>query len=200
MVGEVLNLYAGNKVVTADDDDVNINFAPTNFTIIDPAEIMQCRDLIEGRIVLFGAMTDEMDMHYTPLGKIAGVELLAYATQTLLENRQIIKPGWFLHGVISLILVILTNILQIVYLGWTSKSKSPMVYHVMGSTYVLGIVTFLWIALIMWFTFLCFCLYNVNIEVGWSIAAMAFLSTSRSFYAACEDYYRLWMERKQKKA
>ena len=199
LVGEVVNLYAGTEVVTAADDDVNINFAPTRFTVIDPAEILACRDMIEGRIVLFGTMTDETDMHYTPLGKMAGVELLAYATQTLLEDRQIIKPGWFLHGLISLILVMLTNMLQLVYLGWTTRSKNPMVYHVLGSTYVLGVVTFLWIALIMWVTFLCFSLYDLNIEIGWSLAAMAFLATSRSFYAACEDYFRLWKERKQKK-
>ena len=89
--------------------------------------------------------------------------------------------------------------LQLVYLRWTSGSKSPLVFHVMGSAYVLGVVTFLWIAMIMWVTFLCFNLYNVSVELGWPIAAMAFLATSRSFYAACEDYYKLWKQRKPKK-
>lgn len=199
LVGELINTYAGKVVMTPEKKDVNINFTPTVFTVIDPAEIMQCRDLIEGRIVLFGSMTDETDMHYTPLGKIAGVELLAYATQTLLENRQIIKPSLFLYALISLILVSLTNMLQVVYLHWTAQSRDPMIYHVMGSTYVLSVLTFLWIAVIMWAAFIGFSLYNLSIELGWPIAAMAFLATSRSFYAACEDYYRLW-KRKYKKA
>ena len=70
-----------------------------------------------------------------------------------------------------------------------------MVYHVMGSAYVLGLVTFFWIALVMWAPFLLFSLYNLKLELGWAIAAMAFLATSRSFYAACEDYYRLWADK-----
>ena len=201
LVGEVMNLYAGYEVITAENDEVNINFAPTNFIVLDPAEIQQSRDLIEGRIVLFGSMTDELDMHYTPLGKMPGVKLLAYATQTLLEHKQIKTPGWFLHGLISLIFVMLTNLLQLTYLRWTTRSTNPLIYHVMGSAYMLGMMTFMWIAVIIWVTFLCFSLYNVNIEIKWSIAAMAFLATSRSFYAACREYYIVWkVRRKQQKA
>ena len=199
LVGEIVNLYAGTEVITAWDNDVNINFAPTHFTLLEPLEIQQYKHLIEGRIVLFGAMADETDMHYTPIGKMAGVELLAYATQTLLEDRQIKEPPFWLQVVMAVLLVMLTNVLQLVYLRWTSGSKSPLVFHVMGSAYVLGVVTFLWIAMIMWVTFLCFNLYNVSVELGWPIAAMAFLATSRSFYAACEDYYKLWKQRKPKK-
>ena len=199
LVGEIVNIYAGTEVVTAEDNDVSINFAPTHFTLVEPSEILQHRNLIEGRIVLFGALADETDMHYTPIGKMAGVELLAYATQTLLEDRQIIEPPLWLQVIIAILLVVLTNMLQLAYLKWTTNSKSPLVYHVMGSAYVLGVVTFLWIALIMWVTFLCFCLYNVSVELGWPIAAMAFLATSRSFYAACEEYYKLWKQRKPKK-
>jgi CHASE2 domain-containing sensor protein len=196
LVGEVVNIYVGDKLVRTDDDNVNIKFAPTNFTIIHPDSILQHRQEIEGRIVFFGSMAEETDMHYTPLGKIAGVELLAYATQTLLEHSQIIEPPMWMQVIIAILLVMLTNMMQLLYLGWTSRSKSPLVYHVMGSAYLLGLVTFMWIALIMWFTFLFFCMYNVSMEIGWSIAAMAFLATSRSFYAACEDYYKLWKERK----
>lgn len=197
LVGEVVNIYVGDKLVRTDDENVNIKFAPTNFTIIHPDSILQHRQEIEGRIVFFGSMAEETDMHYTPLGKIAGVELLAYATQTLLEHSQIIEPPMWMQVIIAILLVMLTNMMQLLYLGWTSRSKSPLVYHVMGSAYLLGLVTFMWIALIMWFTFLFFCMYNVSMEIGWSIAAMAFLATSRSFYAACEDYYKLWKERKQ---
>ena len=198
MVGEAVNLYAGEDVVTAMDEDVNINFSPTRFPIIDPAEISQFRDLIEGRIVFFGAMTDQKDMHYTPLGKLAGVELLAYSAQTLLEHSQVIRPGRLLHALISIVLVLLTNILQLLCLDWAENNESPILHHVMGSAYVLGVATFLWIAVVMWITFLLFNIYHLNIPIGWSLAAMAFLPTSRSFLAACEDYYTLW-KRKQMK-
>lgn len=198
LVGEIVNLYAKENVIKVSDDEVKINFAPTHFNVIDPSEITQNKELIEGRIVLFGTLTDETDMHYTPLGKMAGVQLLAYATHTLLESSQITEVPIWLQGIIAVMLVVLTNILQLAYIGWTLRSKNPFIHYVIGSGYVLGLVTFLWIALIMWISFLCFNLYNLSVETGWSIAAMAFLSTSRSFYAACEAYYKLWKERLKK--
>ena len=197
LVSEVVNFFAGTEVMKATDKDIKINFNPTHFTTIDPSEILQNREQIEGRIVLFGTLTDETDMHYTPLGKMAGVQLLAYATQTVLENEQIIELPFWLQIIVAILLVMLTNKLQVIYLGWTQRSKSPLIKHVVGSSYILGVVTFLWIALIMWVAFLCFSLYNVSIETGWPIAAIAFLATSRSFYTACEDYYKMWKERKQ---
>lgn len=195
-VGEVYNYYIGKKEVTPEDNDVKINFAPTNFTVINSSEILLKKEKIEGRLVFISSMTDERDMHYTPLGKMSGVMLNAYAIQTLFEKKQIIEPPMWLQVFLSVLLVTLTNLLQLTYLKWTSKNKSPMVYHVMGSAYVLGLITVLWIALVLWVTFLCFCLYKINLEIGWAIAAMAFLAISRSFYAACEDYYKLWRGQK----
>lgn len=196
-LGEVMNHYMGEEKVLKEDNDVKINFSPTRFTVINSSDILQHRQEIEGRLVLLGSMIDEKDMHYTPVGKMSGLKLNAYAIQTLLENKQVKVPPLWLQAIISVLLVFLTNLLHLTYLKWTSGSRSPLVYHVMGSAYVLGLVTFTWIVLIMWVTFLCFCLYNVSIEIGWAIAAMAFLATSRGFYAACEDYYKLWKERKR---
>lgn len=198
LVGEVVNIFAKKEVIKETDKDIKINFNPTHFPSIDPTEIIQNRELIEGRIVLFGTLTDETDMHYTPLGKMAGVQLLAYATQTILENEQIIELPFWIQAIIAILLVMATNKLQLTYTNCTSKSKSPMIRYVLGSSYINGLITFLWIAVIMWIAFLCFSLYHVSIETGWSIAAMAFLSTSRSFYAACEAYYKLWKERLKK--
>ena len=196
LVGEVVNLYAKEEVVSTADKDININFHPTRFTKIYPSEILQKKAQIEGRIVLFGTLTDETDMHYTPLGKIAGVELLAYATQTILENGEIIEVPLWINVVIAILLVMLTNMLQQTYIRWKARNRSPLVHYVIGAVYELGLITFLWIALIMWVTFLCFCIYGISIETGWPIAAIAFLSTSRNFYTVCEAYYRLWKLKK----
>lgn len=194
LVGEVVNIYSGEEMTKAEDENVNIKFTPTNFTIISPDSILQHKKDIEGHIVFFGSMAEETDMHYTPLGKMAGVELLAYATQTLLEHSQIVKPSMWLQKLVAILLVTLTYILQLVYYSWTSNSKSPLIHHVMGSSYILGMVTFLWMALIMWINFLHFCMCNINFEIGWSMAAIAFLGTSHSFYAACEDCYHIWRQ------
>ena len=200
LVGEVVNIFAKKEVIKATGKDIKINFSPTHFATIDPTEVSQNKELIEGRIVLFGTLTDETDMHYTPLGKMSGVQLLAYATQTILENEQIKELPFWVQVITAILMVMATNKLQLTYTDWTSGSKSPLIRYVLGSSYINGLITFIWIAFIMWIAFLCFCLYNISIETGWPIAAMAFLSTSRSFYAACEAYYNIWKEGKQKKS
>lgn len=196
-VGELVNIYAKKEMMTADDDEVRINFAPTRFPVIAPTEILSSSEQIEGRIVLLGTMTDETDMHYTPVGKMAGVKLLAYAAQTVIEGRQMKELPHWLTVVCSLLLVMLTDALLLAYERWTSESKQLFVRHVLGSSYIRGVVTFLWIAFLVWLTFLSFGLYNIKIEIAWAIAAIAFLRTSRSFYETCEEYCLALKERKK---
>ena len=197
-VGELVNLYAGKEMMKADDDALKINFAPTEFLVIPPSEILASREEIEGRIVLFGTMTDENDMHYTPLGKMAGVKLLAYATQTVIEGSQVRKLPLWLLVICSLLWVMLTNAMQEAVIRLTSGSKHLFVRHIIGSVYVRGLITFLWVAFFVWAAFLCFSLYNISIEMAWAIAAIAFLATSRNFCAMCENYYLAIKERNKK--
>lgn len=197
-IGELMNMYAGFSFCKTSDTDININFSPTEFEVVSPADIESNRQILEGRIVLLGTMNDMSDTHYSPLGNIAGVELLAYGIQTLLEDSQVVTIPIAWSIVLAYLLVLLTNFLQLWYLDFTSNSTNPIVHHVMGSAYILGIVTFLWISVLMWVTFLLFCHYSVSVDLEWSIAAMAFLSTSRGFYTAMEEYYNMWINNKEK--
>lgn len=69
-------------------DDVNINFSPTYFHVLSPEEVISHPELIQDIIVLVGAMYEDADCHWTPIGKIAGVELLAYGVQSLLYGKE----------------------------------------------------------------------------------------------------------------
>lgn len=197
-VGELVNLYAGKEMVRVDDKALKINFSPTDFPVIQPSEIPDSREEIEGRIVLFGDTADETDMHYTPLGKMAGVKLLAYATQTVIEGSQVRKLPLWLQVIGSLLLVMLTNAMQEAFIRQTSGSKHLFVRHIVGSGYVRGLLTFLWVALFVWAAFICFCLYKLCLEMAWAIAAIAFLGTSRDFCSMCENYYLSIKERNKK--
>ena len=196
--GELVNIYAKREKVKAKKDDVRINFSPTHFPVVMPDEITASREQIEGRIVLFGTMTDEADMHYTPLGKMAGVNLLAYAVQTLTEGSRVKNvPRWLLV-IVSLLWVMLTSELQQALVRRTSDSKHLFVKFVVGSRYVIGLATFLWTAFFLWLAFLAFCLFNVGAEIVWTIATAAFLRTSHNFCTMCEDYCIALKEKNRK--
>lgn len=90
-IAQISNRYADRDLVKGRTDDININFSPTAFRVLQPEEVKAHPELIEGQIVLFGSVYEEVDMHWTPVGKIAGVELLAYSIQSLVEQKEIHK-------------------------------------------------------------------------------------------------------------
>jgi CHASE2 domain. len=73
-IKRVAEIYAGQELVPLEDKDLSINFSPKYYNIVSYDSINEYRDLIEDHLVLIGAMKEEGDMHYTPQGKIAGVE------------------------------------------------------------------------------------------------------------------------------
>lgn len=77
------------------DNEPIIRFDPTDFTCLTPDQLEP--DSIFDRIVLVGDMRGRNDSHLTPLGMMQGVELHAYAVQSILHyNRVIHAPVWLL--------------------------------------------------------------------------------------------------------
>ena len=168
-------------------DDVSINFTPTEFTVVQPDSILSHPELIKGKTVLFGAMKDETDMHYTPLGKMAGTELIAYAVQTLQDQSETkVMPRWLL-AVVSFLLVFLTEVGYVNYGTWAKARKRNVVRFVLSSSFTKSILVFLWLAFLGWAAFIVFFKIHVSVNLGWALSAMAFLSLARNFYDECAN-------------
>lgn len=77
------------------ENELLINYRNVNFPVVKWSEIAEKSELIDGHIVLIGTMTEEQDMHLTPLGKMPGLKLQAYSLLTLLEHKNIrTVPMW----------------------------------------------------------------------------------------------------------
>lgn len=181
-VATIVNQYAEKPVVTLDDDDLQINFSPISFPRLRYDAVISHPELIEGRIVLLGAMGEENDMHYTPVGKMAGVELMAYAAQTLLTQYEVKKVPTSLLAVISFFLVFLTQLLQDCYEKSIGKLKSSLFRSLLSSSVALGVITFIWMVLLMWFAFILFNMTSISLNLGWALSAIAFVDAARSFF------------------
>lgn len=93
------------KVAKSLDPNVNPSvrllqfIAPRNdFRTITFAELSQpdmARKLLKDRFILAGEVS-EQDSFQTPFGKKSGVVIHAYAIQSLLENRFVKRPSWWL--------------------------------------------------------------------------------------------------------
>ena len=137
-------------------------------------------------------------MHYTPLGKMAGVELLAYATQTMIEEKAVWKLPMPVHILLSIILVILSEYMIDTYKKWSAKHKSPVVRYFLGSYYVISIWQFLWISFLMWMVLICFTQWNLAMDIGWTVSAIAMLSMGRSLRDSIEGFLRESRKNKSK--
>jgi CHASE2 domain-containing sensor protein len=185
-VSVVVNKYTEKETVP-NDGDMSINFTPTHFQNIPYDSILYYQELIKDRIVLLGSTSEESDMHYTPLGKMAGVELLAYSINTLLNRQEIRKLPMFLSILISFLLVFLTQLLQDAYEKRIGKMRYPLLRTFLSSSVALGILTFFWMVIIMWIGFLLFTIGHLSLTLGWALSAIAFVDAARSFYDTCTE-------------
>lgn len=186
---QVAGLYANKDFAAEHPEELHINFTPTVFPSFQPKDVRKYKDAFKDKIVLFAALSQEEDFHWTPIGKIAGTELLAYSIQTVLDKKETRKASlWFLI-LISFGIALVAQILQQMYLDKMATYKNPFVRYIIGSAYVLNIITYLFIAIIIWISFIVFQKFNYSIDFVYGIGATAFLTTSRYMYVAIKDYY-----------
>ncbi len=187
-ITKVTEGYTGTAVKT-EDKDININYTPTEFTILSSDSILAHPELIVDRIVLFGAMKEENDMHYTPLGKIAGVELLGYAVNTMLQRKNIIEVSGIPMAIASFLLAWLV----ISFFLWEGKKvkdiKNTTVRIILSTGFINGIILFFWWALFMWIAFILFCQFNISFNVGWAYSAMVMRKTATEVYTECANLF-----------
>ncbi len=181
-VYEVAQSYTDGKLDSYRNNEVSINYKPTTFRKITPDSIAYHRDWIENQIVLYGALHELSDMHYTPLGAMSGVELLAYSIQTLLEHSEEKHPSGWVTAVVSFILVLLTYQGRKEYITWAKSRKNEWVSFFLTTTFVIGFLLFVWTGLLAFCGFILFMETNISFNLGWTMAAIPFLGGAGEFY------------------
>lgn len=187
---QLANHYADSVIIAINQhtDEIRINFTKTNFIVLNPDSIALHPDLIRDHIVLFGAVHADNDMHWTPIGQISGIELHAYALNTIIQNKEIRDVPFVLFCLISLVIIFLVQVLQSIYINRTRLSKNMFIKHVVGSAYILNILTFFFTSVFVIICFYVFDFFNISFNLGWALSAIAFLETSRSLYASIKEY------------
>ncbi len=182
-VNSVADTYAGAPLMPITVSDININFRPQVFPTLHASEVIANPDLIKDRIVCYGTMKEETDMHYCPLGKIPGVELLAYAVNTVVQHSSVrLLPLW-LTLLLSLVIVVLTEWMVVSYCRAVADRVDNDYWRTfMLSAIVVGFIKFLWMAILTYIGFMVFALWHVSVNLGWAFSAIAFLYTAEQFY------------------
>lgn len=173
--------YAGEEVMPLADKEIRINFSPMHFEVISYADVLSCRNLIEDRVVLLGAMKDEDDMHITPLGKMAGPELLAFGVETMLKHNKVWVAPISLIIFVSFLVTLMVVIIRLSYINF-AKKQHPLLRSFLTLELVISLVVFTTIAFIVWGGFILFCKYNVSVNLAYGIAATACIYNATNLY------------------
>ena len=186
-ITKVSAMYEGRQVKDVSKKTIKINYIPKRFRVVEADSISVHPEWIKDKLVLFGAMKDEYDMHYTPLGKMAGVELLGYSIETLLQKTEVEEVCGWLMIAISFLLVLLTQVVFSLYTSFARKRKNRVARFLMSATFMRSYLMFIWIALWMWVAFILFYLYDIWLDLGWALSAIAFLLLAQSIYDEIRD-------------
>ena len=165
-------------------DDRMINYVPTTFPVVRYDSIEQKADLIRDHIVLLGTVNEEQDMHYTPIGKMAGLEVQAFSLQTLLEQRDItvVREAWLM--VLAFIFCYLTQFIQYVAVQYAQRRTDTVSIFLSGSFLFLRIITFAWLGLLAWLGFILYIKFNVYLAMTWIFAPVVLVAEARGLYSA----------------
>ena len=96
---------------------------------------------------------------------------------------------WYALIWLGLLVVFLVELLQYLYLERTGKSEGIFTKFIIGSTYFMSVLTFLFTSVLLGVCFVVFKLYGISFNLAWALTAITFLGTSRSMYAALKDYF-----------
>lgn len=181
-ITQTVAMYEGHQVSEVTPDVVNINFIPRKYRILSPDSIALHPEYIKDKLVLFGAIKEENDRHYTPLGKMAGVELLAYAVETVLRKNEIREVNRCATVAISFLMVLLTQMMLSIYAYWAQHRRITFFRVVLSASFTKGYMMFFFISFWMWVAFVLFYTYDVTLNMGLALSAMAFLILARCIY------------------
>lgn len=197
MIVKTANLFAGQEVIKEDDDMLRINYSPLQFAKVLPGDVLNHPELFDGRIVLIGDLHEANDQHWSPIGeKLAGVEILAYGIQTLLNKSQVSQPSLLITYLLSFFVILAMCTLYDVHKNLTSRSSNMIVKFIISSSYAWSIIVFLVSSLLIFISFLVFAKWNLTLSWGWTLSCIAFISTSKNLYSSVNNYIRFKSKQK----
>jgi len=173
------------------DEDWLIGYKNIEFPVVKAASVKAHADLLKDRIVFVGVLNKEEDVLLTPLGRLNGMKVLAYSTQTLLSQQNIQKVGMGWTFVIILLVAYLTVVWQWVYVKMCShKMPRPLFYFLGNSSSIINLLTILWMAVLACAGYLVYDRYGCYISMVYLFAFIILVSEARNIYIAIVDTFR----------
>lgn len=178
-LSELCGISVPNKGV---DFNSRINYKNVDFPIIPADSIYENIEYIKDKIVLFGTIREEADMHSTPIGKMPGVKIHAYSLLALLENQEVVEVNDTLLFVITILICWLLEVCICGTYIILRKRNSVLAMFLADSDIVRDIMIVIGLFVLYLSLFILFASKNIIIEGALIFGCMAMLSFAIETY------------------
>ena len=155
-----------------------INYEPTIFRVIPYDSVQHYAQYITGHIVMFGGAYESVDVLYTPLGQMHGIQVLCYAMKTMLEMKQQIDISGILFWLLSILFAYIGVCIIMAYKDMVLKFPDGIVAEILRTIFIISIFIFILMMLYMSGAFMLFVKWRINFDLTPTLSVMALATTA----------------------
>jgi hypothetical protein len=132
--------------------------------------------------VLLGSTREEADKHYTPLGQLPGMEILAYTLQSMLEGSDVSTAPLWQVVLLALLAGYLTNVIDFFVSNAIYHRKSAIMVFITQSEFYDKLISFIVMVVLTFFTFMLFAKMNYFIDSVLGLSTIVLIEEGRLLY------------------
>ncbi len=150
----------------------NIEYSHTDFLTISHRDVAKYSKIIKDKIVILGTINEEADTHITPLGKMAGMKIQAYAMLSSMAHHIVRSAGGTSCAILAFVLCYLSA-----WAGAWLTRRHPITY-----IYWIKLYYFVITAILVGISFCLFTRFNFYVSLLLPLVGLALVETARLQY------------------
>ena len=175
--------YTGKQPKEEEVNERNIIYANVNFIPLKSSEVLQHKEALKDKLVLLGAK-EEADTHFSPLGKMSGIEVIAYSILSYIKHNDICKMSKWTSLLLAFVLCYIAA-----WMGYKIQQWAPIFYSFLMKFFIFGLC-----AVVVGFAFYVFVTQDYYVDMLYPLIGLALEESSRVLYAGIIR----WFVRKKK--
>lgn len=176
--------YTGKKPSVEEVNEREIIYANVKFHVIKSSEVLQHKGELKNKLILLGTVNEEADMHFSPIGKIPGVQVVAYSILSYIKHDRIIKMSRLSSLLLTFVLCYLGA-----WMGYKMEQWNSVFFAILAKIFNFGLAVIL-----IGFTLYVFVTSDYYIDLLYPLLGLALVEDVRQLYVGIIR----WAVRKKK--
>lgn len=190
VIARMLEVFHGKPFDYESHRSHRIDFEPTVFRIIPYDSIQHHAQHITDRIVMFGGAHESVDMLYTPLGQMYGIEVLCYAMKTMLEMKKQTNCTGTFFWLLTILFSYIGVCCIMAYKDTALNRAEGLLTDIMRTIFMTSLYIFILMAVFMMIGFMVFVTYHINFDLTPTLSVMALTTTAADIVRITMKYAR----------